>query len=155
MQHTIARHLPLITSEIEFQPLKASGGGTLGILGKCNNNKIPKPQGEPGCPNSGGYSVESELCGWSPDLLENVTRFVKNKANDTLDTTKSYKKQKSADINAICALAKKHYPVVNKYDNYWPIRDMIKLHLKYTSGIYQKQGETFCKAVRNHGTLVN
>ncbi|KAF8516553.1 hypothetical protein BU17DRAFT_67381 [Hysterangium stoloniferum] len=84
-----------------------------------------------------------------------LRRFVKNKANDTLDTTQSYKKQKPADINAICALAKKHYPVVNKYDNYWPIRDMIKLHLKYTSGIYWKQGETFFKAVWNHGTLVN
>ena len=41
----------------------------------CNKsmNKIPKPQGEPGRPNCGGYSIENELCGWSPDLLENVT----------------------------------------------------------------------------------
>ncbi|KAF8518164.1 hypothetical protein BU17DRAFT_66600 [Hysterangium stoloniferum] len=109
---------------IENDDRDNEGGGTLGILGKCNNNKIPKPQGEPGHPNSGGYSVESELHGWSPDLLENVT-------------------------------AKKHYLVVNKYDNYWPIRDVVKLHLKYTSGIYRKQGETFRKAVRNHGTLVN
>lgn len=42
-------------------------------LARCNNRKIPKPQGEPGRPNSGGYNIESELRGWSPDLLGNVT----------------------------------------------------------------------------------
>lgn len=44
-------------------------------LAQCNNNKIPKPQGEPGPPNSGGYNMESELRGWSPDLLDNVTVY--------------------------------------------------------------------------------
>ena len=43
------------------------------FLGNTDNTKIPKPQGEPGRPNCGGYSIESELHGWSPDLLENVT----------------------------------------------------------------------------------
>jgi len=43
------------------------------FLGNRDNSKIPKPQGEPGRPNCGGYSIESELHGWSPDLLENVT----------------------------------------------------------------------------------
>ena|SRR5258705_140830 len=43
------------------------------FLGNIDNSKIPKPQGEPGRPNCGGYSIENELHGWSPDLLENVT----------------------------------------------------------------------------------
>jgi hypothetical protein len=126
MQRSIARHLPLITSRIEFRPLKAAGSQPVitpridfdkewGLqtdntalnptatvdfdknledvvieddeaedveeveeaekipVGKCNNSKIRKPQGEPGHPNSGGYSIEAELRGWSPDLLENVT----------------------------------------------------------------------------------
>jgi hypothetical protein len=42
------------------------------VLG-THNSKIPKPQGELGRPNCGGYSIETELHGWSPDLLENVT----------------------------------------------------------------------------------
>jgi hypothetical protein len=46
--------------------------------------------------------------------------------------------------------AKKHYSIVNKYDNYWPIRDILKLHLKYTSETYRKQGYNFQKTVRGH-----
>jgi len=113
MQHSLARHSPLITSRIEFRPSKVAGNlpiitpridfgeewalpafdATASIVDKnlddndlrdvmddeeffiesTNNSKIPKPQGEPGRPNCGGYSIESELHGWSPDLLENVT----------------------------------------------------------------------------------
>ena len=222
MHRSIARHLPLITSRIEFHPSKAAGSqlvitprinfdeewglltsGPTGSIqledegldimmednendeepGGSNNsmNKIPKPQGEPGCPNCGGYSIENELRGWSPDLLENVTvslvlclfpslnswqRFVKKAANEKLDTTQSYVKQKSATVTEICVLAslelyiyslsnslffkaKKHYAIINKYENYWPIRDILKLHLKYTSETYQKQGEKFCKTIQN------
>jgi len=106
MHRSIARHLPLITSRIEFHPSKAAGSqlvitpcinfdeewglltsGPTGSIqledegldvmmeddkddeepGGSNNsmNKIPKPQGEPGCPNCGGYSIENELRGWS------------------------------------------------------------------------------------------
>lgn len=25
------------------------------------------------------------------------------------------------------------YPIVGKYENYWPVRDILKLHLKYKS----------------------
>ena len=45
------------------------GGEELSI----GNNNIPKPQGKPGRSNCGGYNIESELHGWAPDLLENVT----------------------------------------------------------------------------------
>jgi len=119
MQCSIAPHLPLITSRIEFALSTAAGGrpvitpridfgeewglpmGTMEIdprtptesledvdedlrsidaddgeemaIRQLNNSKIPKPQGEPGRPNCGGYSIETELRGWSPDLLESVT----------------------------------------------------------------------------------
>ena len=111
MQRSLARHSPLITSRIEFRPLKVAGSlpvitpridfceewadaldPTASIVDKnlvdnddvismdndeesvlgTHNSKIPKPQGEPGRPNCGGYSIESELHEWSPDLLENV-----------------------------------------------------------------------------------
>jgi hypothetical protein len=31
------------------------------------------------------------------------------------------------------------YPIVRKYKNYWPVRDMLKLHLKYTSESSRKK----------------
>ena len=40
-----------------------------------------------------------------------------------------------------------------KYDNYWPVRDMVKLYLKYTSELYRKQGSAFrqkTKARKEH-----
>lgn len=33
---------------------------------------IPKPQGEPGRPRSGGYNLESQLTGWTPTLYKDV-----------------------------------------------------------------------------------
>ena len=37
-----------------------------------NNYPIPKPQGEPGRPNSGGYNIENELCAWGTDKISQV-----------------------------------------------------------------------------------
>ena len=40
-----------------------------------NNNrdiKVPKPPGEPGRPNSGGYNVKNELCAWGADKISQV-----------------------------------------------------------------------------------
>jgi len=84
-----------------------------------NNKKIPKPAGKPGRPNSGGYNIEHELRGWSPDMVTAVNvscdiiqlnlplmflsqKFVKQTADDTLDVTKSYSKQKTSDITTLC-----------------------------------------------------
>ena len=38
-----------------------------------NNEKIPKPPGEPGRPNSGGYNIEKELSAWGADKISQVT----------------------------------------------------------------------------------
>ena len=84
-----------------------------------NNRKIPKPLGEPGQPNSGGYSVENELQAWGADKISKVTlslaraeyallltalsqKFIKSKADELLDTTQSYSKQNSSEIAKIC-----------------------------------------------------
>ncbi|KAF8876378.1 hypothetical protein CPB84DRAFT_1752445 [Gymnopilus junonius] len=69
--------------------------------------KIPKPNGEPGHPRSGGYNLDEELAAWDAGTLSNVN-------------------------------TSREYPIVEKYDNYWPVRDMLKLHLKYTSETYRK-----------------
>jgi hypothetical protein len=105
-------------------------------IGNLNNSKIPKPQGEPGRPNCGGYNIENELHGWAPDLLENVTvsqvawtyfillntfqRFVKSKANEMLDTRQSYKKQKPADITAICVLVSVQLYLISCHELIYP-----------------------------------
>lgn len=111
MSELLAVHLPIITSRIEFQPIKAScppiitpridfnqewgsehnhdADDDVDMISEHNydsehadslfddedadeshhNKKIPKPAGEPGRPNSGGYNIEHKLRGWSPDMV--------------------------------------------------------------------------------------
>jgi len=43
----------------------------------------------------------------------------------------------------------KNFPIVRKYQDYWPVRDMLKLHLKYTSEISRK-GDLSKKKGKGH-----
>ncbi|KAF8873918.1 hypothetical protein CPB84DRAFT_1753136 [Gymnopilus junonius] len=100
--------------------------------------KIPKPNGEPGRPRSGGYNLDEELAAWDAGMLSNVNSYVKTKAKQILNLTKSYSRQDPHKLAEVCFLTSREYPIVEKYDNYWPVRDMLKLHLKYTSETYRK-----------------
>ena len=42
------------------------------LLDNNHDIKIPKPPGEPGRPNSGGYNVENELSAWGTDKISQV-----------------------------------------------------------------------------------
>ncbi|PPQ74509.1 hypothetical protein CVT26_007979 [Gymnopilus dilepis] len=112
---------------------------------------IMKPQGEPGRPNSGGYNLEKTLRGWTPRLFSDVSIFVKSLADVKLDMSKSYSRQNASAIKSICTAVRRilnkalleldpflyylqatqHYAILAKYDNCWPVRDILKLHLKY------------------------
>lgn len=112
---------------------------------------IPKPKGEAGRPGSGGYSLQ-EVLAWSEKTYETVvvsTRFghasrnllielykdfVHEKAKKKrLDLSKSYSKQDKKLVKEICEEVRKEYRILDDYKNYWPVHDMLKLHLKYTS----------------------
>jgi hypothetical protein len=41
-------------------------------------------------------------------------------------------------LNIVFIEIGKSFPIVRKYQNYWPVRDMIKLHLKNTSELFRK-----------------
>jgi hypothetical protein len=46
---------------------------------------------------------------------------------------KSYRYQSSDRIKEICKTASDAYPILKDYMNVWPVLDMLKAHLKYTS----------------------
>lgn len=50
-----------------------------------------------------------------------------------LDLSKSYSKQDKKLVEEICEEVRKEYRVLDDYKNYWPVHNMLKLHLKYTS----------------------
>ncbi|PPR03095.1 hypothetical protein CVT26_004614 [Gymnopilus dilepis] len=118
--------------------------------------RIPKPSGEPGRPHSGGYNLDDELGAWDAETLSAVNSYVKVLAKQALDLTKSYSKQDADKVAEICVSVgaqcllptcfnafvlqtARLYPVIEKYENHWPVRDMLKLHLKYTSETHRKQ----------------
>jgi hypothetical protein len=83
---------------------------------------------------------------------------VKGKVNEQLETSNSFRMQNSAEIDDICTTVssqfemcshhflitilsfevEKTFPIVRKYEKQWPVRDMIKLYLKYTSELSRK-----------------
>lgn len=80
---------------------------------------IPKPQGEPGRPRSGGYSIQKELKGWTGDLYTEVKvseshnrflsissqqlqKFVQDQAKALLDEKRSFTHQDQKRLENIC-----------------------------------------------------
>ncbi|KIM34858.1 hypothetical protein M413DRAFT_32960 [Hebeloma cylindrosporum] len=109
---------------------------------------IQKPFGEPGRPGSGGYRLE-EVLDWEPETLSKVTVFVKQAAEKDLDTTVSYSKQNIDKVDNICKAAYECFPLLTKYAKSWPVRDILKLHLKYTSEAHRsRKNETPKKSQR-------
>ncbi|PPQ86602.1 hypothetical protein CVT26_015011 [Gymnopilus dilepis] len=100
------------------------------LLVPPHHRKIPKPQGEPGRPHSGGYTLSKMLKGWGHDF-KIISGFIKDEADKMLDTTICYKNQPQALIDTICDLASARFPILDKYENHWPVRDILKTHIKY------------------------
>ncbi|PBK90452.1 hypothetical protein ARMGADRAFT_1082717 [Armillaria gallica] len=93
---------------------------------------IPKPPGEPGRPKSGGYNLEKAL-GWPDAIYQQVIKHVHHEAHQRLETRKSFKNQSVEEIQAICGTAMNKHSILQVYENAWPVCDMLKLRLKYTS----------------------
>ncbi|KAF8877572.1 hypothetical protein CPB84DRAFT_1661512, partial [Gymnopilus junonius] len=93
---------------------------------------IPKPKGEAGHPGSGGYSLQ-EVLAWSEKTYETVvvsTCLIMHLAKKKcLDLSKSYSKQDKKLVKEICEEVRKEYHILDNYKNYWPVHDMLKLHL--------------------------
>jgi hypothetical protein len=58
---------------------------------------------------------------------------VHNLAKQKLEMEKSYRYQSSVKIQDICKMASNSYPMLKDYANVWPVLDMLKSYLKYTS----------------------
>ncbi|KAG6369655.1 hypothetical protein JVT61DRAFT_14154 [Boletus reticuloceps] len=104
----------------------ASDSDTLSTL--PDDSKIPKPQGEPGRPGCGGYTLESTL-DWNHNAYTITYRLI----DEHLDTTKCASAQSPALIKVVRNKAMVAFPDLENYSNVWPVNDMIMMRLKYTS----------------------
>ncbi|KAK0447560.1 hypothetical protein EV421DRAFT_1733426 [Armillaria borealis] len=97
--------------------------------------------GQPGRPNSGGYSMEKKLvneCGWSKEEFERITAEVHALAKTHLDTAVCYKRQADYKVARICKQMIEKHEMLKPFVQCWPIRDMLKLHLKTTSEAHRR-----------------
>ncbi|PBK85000.1 hypothetical protein ARMGADRAFT_1087909 [Armillaria gallica] len=94
------------------------------------------PPRQPGWPNSGGYSMEKKLvneCGWSKEEFESITAEVHALTKMHLDTAVCYKRQAEYKVARICKQMINKHEMLKLFIQCWPVRDMLKLHLKTTS----------------------
>ncbi|KAF8889684.1 hypothetical protein BD779DRAFT_1520455 [Infundibulicybe gibba] len=82
-------------------------------------NKIPKPPGEPG--SQGQEDVDA------------LTKTVRTEARRALDMTVSFRSQKQESIEKICdkMMGEDRWPQLKDYSDCWPVRSILKLALKY------------------------
>ncbi|KAJ3001881.1 hypothetical protein NUW54_g6159 [Trametes sanguinea] len=90
--------------------------------------EIPKPAGEVGRPNRGGYKLEGVMeC--SPGRMSMINHLVA----ENLDATRSYSGQSDKKLLTVREEALKRMPELAKYEQAWPVTDAVKMRLKYTS----------------------
>ncbi|KZT31408.1 hypothetical protein SISSUDRAFT_1067781 [Sistotremastrum suecicum HHB10207 ss-3] len=93
---------------------------------------IPKPAGEAGRPNAGGYSLEIKLkeLGWRTAEIESLQKHIKSLCNVHLDTAKPYSEQDAELKQVVINKVKLAFPILEAYVNTWPVTEMMKSVLK-------------------------
>ncbi|KAL0958331.1 hypothetical protein HGRIS_000476 [Hohenbuehelia grisea] len=104
--------------------------------------KIPKPPGEPGCPDSGGWALKDQLVKtekWGDKEYKAIRARVNAIAKEkNLNLGISYGNQKPEDIDAVCERIQSEYIFLEKYEDCWPIRCILKSILKYRAEASRK-----------------
>jgi len=102
---------------------------------EMSSHKISKPKGEAGRSNSGGYNLQVAM-GWEDGEFASQQKYIINEIGKKLDIKTCYSKQKREEHIIQTA---KWFKIQDKYNNDWPIRDALKLRLKYTSDWEKKK----------------
>ncbi|KAI5895821.1 uncharacterized protein SCHCODRAFT_02496431 [Schizophyllum commune H4-8] len=95
------------------------------------STKIPKPPGEPGRPNSGGYNLEEKL-GWPRKKYREVLRNMNRLVEMHLQCDRSVTRQLPARYAVYEAEALAQYPEMEeRFEGGWPVRAFAISHLHY------------------------
>ncbi|EIW58369.1 uncharacterized protein TRAVEDRAFT_20395 [Trametes versicolor FP-101664 SS1] len=94
--------------------------------------KIPKPAGEVGRPNRGGYKLEDALQ-WNTARMRVFKSLIHQLVDEHLDPTLSMAGQSERRMRLVRDEAIKRLPDLAMYDQEWPLIDAVKQRLKYTS----------------------
>ncbi|KAF8592421.1 hypothetical protein K439DRAFT_1610228 [Ramaria rubella] len=97
-----------------------------------DEGKIAKPTREPGRPGHGGYNLEVAV-NWEASAFSRLKKCVYHLVENHLDTTKSYANQSINLLRIVHMAALEDFPELVNYHGCWPVIDLLKMRLKYTS----------------------
>ncbi|KAJ3797278.1 hypothetical protein GGU11DRAFT_756849 [Lentinula aff. detonsa] len=99
---------------------------------------IPKPPGEVGRPNRGGYSLYPVL-GWPKKKYDKVKDFINNLVEEHLNCELPMSAQRRGDIKKVQTEAATKFVFLKEYRGLWVIDDFIRNHLKYQKSVIKKE----------------
>jgi len=95
---------------------------------------ICKPRGQVGCLKRGGYSLRVVLSDWPPEVYEGLQKFINARINYYMDDMTLARgvrmmRQPPAAIARVQLEAREKFPILRRYEDDWPARDMISTFL--------------------------
>ncbi|KAJ3715650.1 hypothetical protein C8R42DRAFT_725464 [Lentinula raphanica] len=99
---------------------------------------IPKPPGEVGRPNRGGYSLYPVL-GWPKKKYDKVKLFINELVEKHLDCTAPMSDQALESVKKVRIQAVEKFDFLKEYRGLWVIDDFIRNHLKYRKTVLKKE----------------
>ncbi|TRM59696.1 hypothetical protein BD626DRAFT_539160 [Schizophyllum amplum] len=95
-----------------------------------SRKKIEKPPGECGRPGSGGYNLRDKL-GWPQKRYKEVQKVMNSLIDKYLQCDIPMSKQSQARCDVYESEAVEHFPELNDYADFWPVRDFAISRLHY------------------------
>ncbi|KAJ3887129.1 hypothetical protein GG344DRAFT_81034 [Lentinula edodes] len=99
---------------------------------------IPKPPGEVGRPNRGGYSL-FDVLSWPRKKYDQVKKYINKLVDDHLDCEVPMSEQMAVKVKKFRELAVEKYPFLKEYSGLWAVDDFIRNHLKYQKSVLRKE----------------
>ncbi|KAJ3927119.1 MAG: hypothetical protein NXY57DRAFT_965784 [Lentinula lateritia] len=116
------------------KPGRKHGPPALVFEDDSDDDLIPKPPGEVGRPNRGGYSLFLVL-GWPKKKYDKVKNFINDLVEKHLDCGLPMSEQAREDLKK----ATEKFVFLKEYSGLWVTNNFIRNHLKYQKTVIRKE----------------
>ncbi|KAH7880260.1 uncharacterized protein C8R40DRAFT_1165169 [Lentinula edodes] len=139
MADDLAQAIDRSSKTVSAVPAKRRGPPALVFENDSDDDfLIPKPPGEVGRPNRGGYSL-FDVLSWPRKKYDQVKKYINKLVDDHLDCEVPMSEQTAAKVKKVRELAVEKYPFLKEYSGLWAVDDFIRNHLKYQKSVLRKE----------------
>ncbi|KAH7917531.1 hypothetical protein BV22DRAFT_1026166, partial [Leucogyrophana mollusca] len=94
--------------------------------------KIARPEGPVSKPNNGGFSLKDELR-WDESSYRTMQNTIHVLCRQYFDLALPYVDQDPDVMARFCYAAREQFPVLARYEDFWPAESFATVYLKNTS----------------------